>query len=453
MDISAKSRKKLRLQGIVFVVLFSTIIGLLAWLSHQYSYQADWTVNNRNTLSNTTIKLLEKIQGPVTITAFMPETEQQDDKLYIQNLVNKYKRYKQDFTLEFINPDIALDKVKQMNVTRYGEIVVQFQGRSEITIQFNEKVLTNILQRLLRGGKRQLLFVSGHGERRPDGNANFDWSVFSEKLESKGISSELLKLNETPEIPEASALIIASPQVDFLPGETKLIIDYINKGGNLLWVQEPGASLHGLNSLAQIFGIQFVPGTIVDPTTQELNLKNPTFAIISSYPQHAITRDFQFRSLFPEAVGIDITGVVAGWKAAPFLQTVPRSWSETSALKGELAFNSTQDIAGPLTIGVALTRTETKTQARKQRVIILGDGDFLSNSFLGNGGNLNIGYNVINWLTHDDTFIDIPSNDAPDKQIQLSEMLGAVIGLFFFILLPLGLLVAGILIWFKRRKY
>jgi ABC-type uncharacterized transport system involved in gliding motility auxiliary subunit len=82
----------------------------------------------------------------------------------------------------------------------------------------------------------------------------------------------------------------------------------------------------------------------------------------------------------------------------------------------------------------------------------MGDGDFLSNMFLGNVGNQDMGYNIFNWLSHDDTFIAIPSKTAGDVQLELSETNWALIGLFFFVGLPGGLLITGITIWWRRRK-
>lgn len=463
MKITKKSRNQLRFQGIIFVVLFSTIIALFAWLSSRYNYQADWTANNRNTLSEVSIKLLQKIPAPVNISVFLPEGKLMSNRQYVTELVKKYQRYKPDISLEFINPDTAPDKVREMKITSYGEAIVEYQGRNEHIAQLKEQALTNTLQRLLRQGQRKILFTSGHGERKPNGQANFDWGSFSEKLKNKGIITAELKLNETPKIPDASAIVIASPQTDFLPGEVTLLIDYIKQGGNLLWVQDPGKSLHGLQALANLFGVKFQPGTIVDPTTQLLNVKDPSFALITSYPQTTITRDFQYMTIFPRASGISTDENNDEWQSQPFLQTVARSWSETGPLKGVVKYDAAKDIAGPLTIGLSLTRkhnekennaSDKNTVAKRniQRIVILGDGDFVSNTYLGNQGNLPLGNNIINWLSNDDNFISIPSTTSPDTQINISEITGAIIALVFLVLLPLGLLVSGISIWLKRRK-
>lgn len=459
MEITKKNRNQLRFQNITFIVLFTTVIGLLAWLSNQYRFELDWTKNNRNTLSDVSIKLLQQMPAPIKITTFIPEGNLLSNRQHIKELVAKYQKYKSDISLEIINPDIAPDLVRQLQVTNYGEIVVEYEGRNEHINQLKEQTLTNVLQRLHRQGERRLLFVTGHGERKPGGRANFDWNNFAEKLRVKGITSDLLKLNETPTIPDVAAIVIASPQVDFLPGEVKLIIDYINRGGNLLWVQEPAKSLFGLKPLADLLGIDFYPGTVVDPTAQMMNINDPSFALITSYPSHLITHDFQYVTLFPKAVAINHTKVKDKWNAIPFLQTVPRSWSETGVLKGAINYSADTDFVGPLAIGLALSLKDKKAEQheavkenKKQRIVILGDGDFLSNSYLGNQGNLNMGYNIINWLSNDDSFISIPDSSSPDTQLNISDLFGALIGLFFLVILPLGLLISGMLIWYKRRS-
>ncbi len=88
----------------------------------------------------------------------------------------------------------------------------------------------------------------------------------------------------------------------------------------------------------------------------------------------------------------------------------------------------------------------------EQRVVVIGDGDFLSNTYLGNAGNLDLGLNLITWLSHDDAFIDIRARGAPDTALVMGRTTTAVIGLGFLVGLPLLLLAAGLVIWLRRRR-
>ena len=117
---------------------------------------------------------------------------------------------------------------------------------------------------------------------------------------------------------------------------------------------------------------------------------------------------------------------------------------------------------GPLTVGVALVRprpgpavagaADTQATASQQRVVVIGDGDFLSNTYLGNGGNLQLGLNIMNWLTLDDTLIVLRPKAAPDIHLDLSDGALARMAAVFLLVLPATLLVSGWLIWFRRRR-
>ncbi|MCW8830290.1 MAG: hypothetical protein OQK32_02100, partial [Gammaproteobacteria bacterium] len=113
-------------------------------------------------------------------------------------------------------------------------------------------------------------------------------------------------------------------------------------------------------------------------------------------------------------------------------------------------------VAGPLPIVVALERSlvakNEKTDKVSQRIIVAGDSDFLANSYLGIGANLTLGTNIIDWLSGDDDLIAIEIKNAPDTKLQLDDTEIMLIGFGFFILLPAGLLLIGLTIWFRRRK-
>ena len=67
----------------------------------------------------------------------------------------------------------------------------------------------------------------------------------------------------------------------------KLIEDYLDLGGNLLWLTEPDNN-DGLSALAAYFDIKRLPGQVVDATTRLFGIDDPTFAMVIDYPQHAI---------------------------------------------------------------------------------------------------------------------------------------------------------------------
>ena len=100
----------------------------------------------------------------------------------------------------------------------------------------------------------------------------------------------------------------------------------------------------------------------------------------------------------------------------------------------------------------AYALTRTVNEKIQQRIVVVGDGDFLANAFIGNVGNLDMGLRMVNWLIHDDRFIDIPAKTAADKSLQLTQTAVAVIGFGFLIIIPLLLIGTGLFIWNKRKQ-
>jgi hypothetical protein len=190
-----------------------------------------------------------------------------------------------------------------------------------------------------------------------------------------------------------------------------------------------------------------------------LGIADPSYAIVAEYPAHPIIRNLSYLTIFPRACGVkqkDGAKDKPDWDIARFLNSAPTSWLETGTLNGAVQHDKGKDTLGPISLGLALNREyqgdmETKA-TREQRIVILCDGDFLSNAFLGNQGNQKLGINIINWISNDDSFIDIPARSNPDKEITLSQSTGIIIALLLLILLPLGLILSGVMIWLKRRK-
>ncbi len=456
MKITRASRRQLQLQNLVFLAGLLIVIGLLAWLSTRYNHETDWTTSGRNTLSIDSQRLLDEMSDPIHVTAFARDTPLL--RSHIRDLVARYQRHKPDLALGFVNPDADPERVRELGITLDGELLVAYQGRSEKVRELSEQSLTNTLLRLARQEQRRVAFLSGHGERDLRGQANHDLGAFGEMLEQKGIALQSLNLASQPEIPaDINLLVIADPRVSLLPGEIRLIRGYLRGGGNLLWLIEPGP-LAGLAPVAEWLGLEPLPGVVVDATTQLFGIDNPAFALIPEYPMHPITRELDSLTLFPQATALEVT-VPQEWDGQPLLTTLNRAWTEIGPLSGDIRFDQDSDERmGPLDIGWVFTREKSVKDstggdsAGQQRVVVIGDSDFLSNAFLGNGGNIALGLNLFNWLNHDDQFIAITARTAGDVSLELSKTAQIVIGLGFLFVVPLALFGAGFAIWWRRRN-
>jgi ABC-type uncharacterized transport system involved in gliding motility auxiliary subunit len=192
-----------------------------------------------------------------------------------------------------------------------------------------------------------------------------------------------------------------------------------------------------------------------------LGIGSPSVAIVAAYDDsHPVTHGFDKITLFPQVTAIDLLDKAAAWQTRAVLHTTAKSWLENGELHGTVSFDPDRDRAGPVTIGVALERVAppvtnpraSVSKLRHQRVVVIGDGDFLSNAYLGNGGNLDLGIRLVSWLVGDDELVAIPSRVASDRDLNLgpAAMMMIAIGLLF--VLPLLLAGGGASIWWRRRR-
>jgi ABC-type uncharacterized transport system involved in gliding motility auxiliary subunit len=447
MEQRTRQRLLTRLQNLLFYLLFATAVGLAGWLSNRYSLAWDWSSGARNSLSEVSQQLLERLESPLHIVSFSPEDA--GLRQQIRDVVARYQRYSDKITLEFVNPDTQPDLVRQLGIRVTGELRLTYQGRSENLRTVTEEALSNTIQRLIQQQDRWISVLEGHGERSFSGRANHDLGGFGGELQRKGYHIQPLDLASSIDIPHNTALlVIAGPQVDYRADEITRLSGYIKEGGNLLWLLDPGP-LHGLEGLMSQLGLSLLPGTVVDANAATLGLESPAMALVPRYPDHPVTRGFELVTLYPHAAALEYAEA-GPWKTTPLLSTLSRSWNETGLLQGEIERTGEQgEQPGPLAIGVALERV---VEGRQQRILVIGDGDFLSNSFLGNSGNLDLGLNIFRWMSGDDKLLNIPARTAPDRNLELSRTASVVISLGFLFALPLLFLGAGLVIWWRRRK-
>lgn len=465
-------RSKL-LQQIINVVLVLVIVGLLGWLSNRYKTEFDWTYGHRNTLSQASRTLLKTLPDPIHFYAFVYGSAA-NVRQGIQEGVDRYQRFKHNITLSFIDPSREPQKVKAFNVTQPGELVVEYDGRREKLNEISEPKVSAALERLSAKNTTTIAFLSGHGERSIHNVDQNGYSDFAQTLKDKGMHVHELNLALQPKIPvKTSALVIASPRNGLLPAESKVIAGYVTAGGNLLWLADTDNPPHPA-ALAGQLGMTWQNGYAVFPSYRELGTGNPGIYLAAQYPNNPITKGLDEITVFPLVRSLKI-GPDSGWHPMPLLTTSSNSWLEASKeTQGTIAFDPKNgDLAGPLTIGLAEKRKVTIPQAstapaadekpaaadqtreqlsKEQRVVMIGDADFIANGNLKVLGNRDLGVDVINWLAARDSSLNIAISKAPDRNLYLPGWASGMITVGFIFVLPLLLILFGVARWAVRRR-
>lgn len=452
----------LRANSIATLCLMLCLMSLVAWASARYNMWHDWTRHGRHSLSTASQGVLSRLPDRLLVTAYARSDLSLRDKT--ADFVARYQRHKKNLELHFVNPDVVPREVRKLNIRTDGELVLRYGGRVEHVRHLGEQNFSNALRRLTRDREHWLAFVEGHGERQVFGKAEPGFSKWARYLDDQGFKVQPLNLATTGTVPDnISVLILGNPQTDYLDGELAMLQDYVARGGNLLWLADPG-ELHGLQGLGEMLGIQFEAGVIVDP-----NQKHPARIPFHSqqYGPHAITQGLTATAVLPGSASILVRDDQKMWRPSPLLRTTMHAWNETGG-RHKARYDEDSDNAGPLQAGISIRRAARRlpaqTEARPdasgqnpgpengQRIVVIGDGDFLSNAHLGRGGNLELGMRIINWLAAEEQLLNVPTRMQPDRGVHLRPRVLQWGGLGFLLVLPTAFLLSGLAIRLRRRR-
>ncbi len=424
----------------------------LLWLGSSSGWQSDWTFNKRNTLTPTSQQLLAQMELPLVIEAYFDSNAQ--IRQQVRRFVQRYQRFKPDTQLSFLDTQLATEELAQQGFTHLGQLKISYDDRHEIIARLNEQQFTSTLFALTRQHQPWIAAVQGHGERDPLDKGTHGLSKFTQQLQQTGVNVQPINLLDQAVIPDnTQVLLLAGPRQAYLAGELQLIKEYIQGGGNLLWLRDPAQQNH-FESLEADLEIATVPGVIIDANAKlrvVLGIKHPAVIPVVEYQPHAITKSLQTHSLFPFAAAFESLDDSI-WQASPILQSLPRTWSEVGQLDAdELTFEQPSgDTRGPLTLGMTLHRI---VDGIPQRAVIIGDSDFLANGYIGNGANLELGLNIVNWLTEDESLMAITSRAAPDQTIELSDNNILFIATFLLLIVPAILIATGFILRWRRNRH
>jgi uncharacterized Tic20 family protein len=59
---------------------------------------------------------------------------------------------------------------------------------------------------------------------------------------------------------------------------------------------------------------------------------------------------------------------------------------------------------------------------------------------------------MVNWLAAEDDLVAIDPRPAPDSRLEIDQMMLYLIAFTFLLVLPLGFVLTGLVIWWRRRK-
>ena len=122
-----------------------------------------------------------------------------------------------------------------------------------------------------------------------------------------------------------------------------------------------------------------------------------------------------------------------------------------------MLFRSPASSPGRRILAVAVEGTWPEAPAapgpppRPFRVVVVGDGDFASNSFFPYMSNSDLTLSMVRWLAREERAPRVRAGVPVPPLVLLTREQMKAIFLAVEVLLPLGVIVAGAVVWWRRR--
>jgi ABC-type uncharacterized transport system involved in gliding motility auxiliary subunit len=464
--------KRLATVTIVMIASLSFISGS-NYLANNSTLRWDITKDKQHTLSTNTVEFIRVLERQVQLTAFYVGAPPK----YLQDLFKEYERTSGGLVMtEIIDPiEQVAYAAKFGNVINSQEqkVIVQ-SGNNRKDVDFtqdslSEERLTNAIASVSRTQKT-VYFLTGHGEYSTINEENTGLSTFSQLLADNNILSKPLMLGISQSIPEdCDVLIIAGPKNQLTQDEETLIEDYLSKGGDALFLIEhtvvstPDKPLSAeqmqknpdLNSLLNKWGLNVESDIVVDLTSHVGDdVGSPA---TKNYQKHkAITEGLDYTFYVrPRSITL-LENRRPNIKHAVIASTASttNSWAETNR-NLDVKFDKNVDTAGPVALSYVVI-DEKNTENMKDgktsdtRLIVFTDADFLTNVYIDQYSNAQMGLNIVNWLSELDykTFLGDKKMAVERLDLTSKQKRQVIVVLFF---LPFSFVIVGLIIWLRIR--
>jgi ABC-type uncharacterized transport system involved in gliding motility auxiliary subunit len=423
------------LGSVILVLVLANI------LATRRSFRVDLTRERRHTLSQQTLQVLHQFQTPLKVTAF-PEG---GSSRKLEDLVKEYSHASDHFTYRMVDPDREPATAREYGITSYGTVVAEAMGSREQIEEVTESTLTNALARLLTQERRLVTFLIGHGEHDPDDSERSGASLAREALESRNfdVTSTVMAHSDSV-LAGADVIVIAGPQTGPLPHEVQTLSSHLANGGGVLLLTDPPPSA-SWNRLLEEYSVRRESSFVLDDNPLgTLFGTDRSVPLVSNYGSHAITEGFNLATFFPLASPLAFLSDTAG-------VTELAMAGDLSSAVGPDSIARRPDEGEALVLACALEVSPADTASEKGRLVVAGDSDFATNTFIGLSGNRDFFLNCVQWLATQEELIAIGPRASRGEPLVLTAGAASSIFLVAVILLPGAALAGAVIVWWRRR--
>jgi len=446
-------------QGMNVATLTLIVIGILGavnYLAFRHNKKIDTTREKLYSLSPQSKDVARSFNDDLKVIAFFDESRPdiRQDKQKFKELVSLYESENPKLQVRWVDPVKRPDELQAYDVKTASAVVLEYKGKKGRIDEFTEQAFTNALLKLKREKNKVVYYLTGHGEVDFESSDVLGASSLKKYLTDAGYEVRKLNLLEKAEIPtDGEEIIIAGPKQAYLEKEVGAIRAYLKNGGRLFIALDPGVK-SGLTGLLKEMGIDFRGNYILDLNGERIGVGPATAVGLNFSPTSDITKNFpgqgrtvaifhiasQLKPLASKPEGVNVDEIV---KSSEY------SFTKPELKTGEVRFVEGKDEKGPLTI--AATVNGKFKDGKEFDAVVYGDSDFMTNRMVDTLANRDLVMNSISFLAKDLDQVNIRPKSSNAAPVTITKVQGVFIWYGLLFALPLAVIMAGSVVYFRRR--
>ncbi len=455
-------------QSIITVVVLVVVV-VLNLMVTKMNITVDLSSDSKYTLTDETKNMVKKLQDKIKLYYMVQEGNETD---MVQKVVEQYEKLGGNLAVETKDPIVYPTFAKQYTEDDIADndliVVDETNGKSQhvkmedmVPSSMNyqtyqttyetldaEGQITAAIQTVTSTESYKLYITSGHNEQAVADS-------FKELLSKSNMTVEEVRTDSWQEIPsDCDYILMNGPQYDLSDAEYSLLKSYLENGGKAFFFlnsEAKDSNLDNYYKLLKDYGVDVKAGYVVE--SQENCVQSLT-VVKPSVETHDITADVSDTKpvLFPITKGLDkVAEVRSTLTVEPLFTSSDASFSRVNSKETSTTI-ANGDIAGPFTLAQAVTDTY---RDKTTKLVVFGSYEVANESFVSSEqyGNRSVLLNALNWMSDSKTeSLSIPTRSIAETYVEV----GSGDRIFWSVVLvgviPIGFLIGGFVIWYRRRR-
>lgn len=448
---------------VVIGIAIAVAVNVFAGQLPEKVKSVDLTTQNLYTLTDDSVKLINNLKQDVTLYVLSAENSADDTVVHtLENYEDESSHIKVEYVDPAVSPNfyssytdaapsdgsiivVSGEKSKVIDASDLYEYSVDYSTYTQTKSAYDgEGQLTSAISYVTGDNQPKVYVITGHGESSLD-------SSFQSALEKMNIAVEELTLLQQDAVPDdAEAIIINGPTADFSADDAAKISTYLSGGGKALitTAYNKTADTPNFDSVLAAYDISVTSGMVMD--SDNTHYYQYPFYLLPDVKSATQTSKVDKYVFLPYAQALSNTGEhpdTLEW--TDLLTSSDSAYIKTDVANIRSVEKEATDQSGQFTLAANVTDNETGADITivGSSLVFTQDADSVVA-----GQNLALFKGIFSGTSAAESPVSIDAKQYTYSNLSVNQSVAIMSETLLVMVLPIVLIVAGIVIWYRRRR-